>query len=188
MSRSAARAEGTEHEWEYHRHLHQKWPLGDDWTLWLLIGGRGAGKTRAGAEWVRDFVRKRTEPARLALVSETYADGREVMIEGNSGLAHIGPPAERPTYEPSRRRLVFPKNGSVAYVFSSEDPDGLRGHQFHAAWLDAAIAFVGVDYHPPLADWRDGFDHADLAPGFKSQYDRAYIAANIEGVENYSWY
>jgi phage terminase large subunit-like protein len=113
---------------------HQK-PGDEDWTVFLLLGGRGAGKTRAGAEWVLDFIRKRTSPARIALVSETYADGREVMIDGDSGLARLGEERGRPAYQASRRRLVWP-NGSVAYVFSSEDPDGLRGHQFHAAWGD----------------------------------------------------
>lgn len=113
---------------------HQE-PAEGPWTVFLLLGGRGAGKTRAGAEWVRDFISGRTTPARVALVSETYADGREVMIDGDSGLARLGPEEKRPAYQASRRRLVWP-NGSVAYVFSSEDPDGLRGHQFHAAWSD----------------------------------------------------
>jgi phage terminase large subunit-like protein len=138
---TCAKADGHEHVWRHEnplvrRCLPHQWPPREDFTLWLLLGGRGAGKTRAGAEWIRQFVRERTDPARIALVSETYADGREVMIEGRSGLAHIGPEGERPTYEPSRRRLVWPRGGSVAYVFSSEDPDGLRGHQFHAAWGD----------------------------------------------------
>lgn len=186
MTRSAARAGGAEYDWERLAHTYQLPDKKKDWTVFLLLGGRGAGKTRAGAEWVRDFVRNRKD-ARVALVSETYADGREVMIEGASGLAHIGPPERRPRYEPSRRRLVFP-SGSVGYVFSSEDPDGLRGHQFDAAWSDDAISFIGIDYYPPLADWRDGFDHADLNAGFKSQYDRAYIAANVEGGENYDWF
>jgi phage terminase large subunit-like protein len=135
------RAGGIEHVWNDPdprlRNLlpHQQWPEGEDWTVWLLLGGRGAGKTRAGAEWVRDFVERRKDPARIALVSETYADGREVMIDGNSGLSSIGPDDRRPVYEPSRRRLVWP-TGSVGYVFSSEDPDGIRGHQFDAAWSD----------------------------------------------------
>jgi phage terminase large subunit-like protein len=137
LSRSSAQARGAEYDWyNLLAHKHQKWPLDDCWTAWLLIGGRGAGKTRAGAEWLRDFVRKRRKPARVALVSETYADGREVMIGGLSGLSHIGPVDERPVYEPSRRRLYWKKSGSVGYVFSSEDPDGLRGHQFDAAWAD----------------------------------------------------
>lgn len=136
MGHKRRRAGGTEHEWyEHHAHKYQQWPQKDDWTVWLLLGGRGAGKTRAGAEWVRNFVDENANPARIALVSETYADGREVMIDGNSGLAHIGPEERRPHYEASRRRLVWP-SGSVGYVFSSEDPDGLRGHQFDAAWSD----------------------------------------------------
>jgi phage terminase large subunit-like protein len=113
---------------------HQRPPDGE-WSLWLLIGGRGAGKTRAGAEWVRRRVAATDAPLRLALVSETYADGREVMIDGASGLARLGHPARRPRFEASRRRLVWP-NGSLAYCFSSEEPDGLRGHEFDAAWSD----------------------------------------------------
>ncbi len=125
----------AEHVWRLIALDHQEEPETGDWTVFLLLGGRGAGKTRAGAEWVRDFVRNRTEPARIALVSETYADGREVMIDGDSGIARLGDPKTRPDYEASRRRLVWP-NGSLGYIFSSEDPDGLRGHQFHAAWSD----------------------------------------------------
>ena len=125
----------AEHVWRLIALDHQEAPEPGDWTIFLLLGGRGAGKTRAGAEWVRDFVRNRTEPARIALVSETYADGREVMIDGDSGIARLGDPKTRPDYEASRRRLVWP-NGSLGYIFSSEDPDGLRGHQFHAAWSD----------------------------------------------------
>ncbi len=132
----AAKAGGPEHAfYEFDAHPYQIPPDAGAWTLFLLLGGRGAGKTRAGAEWLRHFILERSEPARVALVSETYADGREVMIDGQSGLAHLGPHHARPVYEPSRRRLVWP-NGSVGHVFSSEDPDGLRGHQFHAAWSD----------------------------------------------------
>jgi hypothetical protein len=135
LTRAIVREGSLDHVWrEFNAHPHQLWPESEGWTLWLLLGGRGAGKTRAGAEWVRAFVRQRRD-ARIALISETYADGREVMIDGNSGLSHLGPERERPHYEASRRRLVFP-SGAVAYVFSSEDPDGIRGHQFDAAWSD----------------------------------------------------
>jgi phage terminase large subunit-like protein len=131
---------GLEHAWVHPLGKalpHQRWPSPDafDWSLFLLVGGRGAGKTRAGAEWIRYFVRDETKGARIALVSETYADGREVMIDGVSGLARIGPLWERPRYEPSRRRLLWP-SGAVGYHFSSEEPDGLRGHAFDAAWSD----------------------------------------------------
>lgn len=108
-------------------------PPDGDWLIWLFLGGRGAGKTRAGAEWVRE--QARDPEARIALVAPTFSDVREVMIEGVSGLRRIGVPDERPRYETSRHRLVWP-NGAIAYGFSAEDPDGLRGPQFSAAWGD----------------------------------------------------
>ncbi|WP_428980908.1 DNA-packaging protein [Methylopila capsulata] len=115
-------------------------PPAGDWTTWLMLGGRGAGKTRAGAEWVRGLVFGREGFAaapvgRIALVAETYADLREVMIDGVSGLLAVSPPAERPSYEPTRKRLVWP-NGAIAQGFSAEDPEALRGPQFEAAWCD----------------------------------------------------
>ena len=105
-----------------------------------VVGGRGAGKTRAGAEWVRGIVAGRPDFAaapvkRIALVGETLADTREVMIEGPSGILRVHPPGERPVWEPSRRRLVW-NNGAVAYAFSADDPEQLRGPQFEAAWCD----------------------------------------------------
>ena len=129
-------------EWMTHAHEHQK-PLPGAWTTWLIIGGRGAGKTRAGAEWIRAAVADgaanddtpRQEARAIALVAETYADAREVMIEGPSGLCAVAADMSRPVYEASRRRLVWP-NGAIAYAFSAEDPDGLRGYQFDAAWSD----------------------------------------------------
>ena len=110
------------------------------WTTWLMLGGRGAGKTRAGAEWVRGLALgldgfSRRPVGRIALVAETYADLREVMIDGVSGLIAAHPRGERPVYEPSRKRLVWP-NGAVAQGFSAEDPEALRGPQFEAAWCD----------------------------------------------------
>lgn len=114
--------------------------LNGGWTTWLMLGGRGAGKTRAGAEWVRAIVRGERGFAdkpvkRIALVGETAQDVREVMIEGFSGLLHVHPPHERPEWQPSRRRVVWP-NGAVAEAFSADDPDQLRGPQFEAAWCD----------------------------------------------------
>lgn len=125
--------------WEINAHEHQKEPSGD-WTTWLILGGRGAGKTRAGAEWIRAVIAgeaandNRQKPA-IALVAETYADAREIMIEGPSGILAVTAAASRPAFEPSRRRLVWP-GGALAYAFSAEDPDGLRGYQFTAAWSD----------------------------------------------------
>lgn len=112
------------------------------WTTWLVLGGRGAGKTRTGAEWVRAMVCGEPgfrEPGigRVALVGETFAAVRDVMIEGPSGLLALadarGEP--RPVWSPALRRIAW-ENGAVAQVFSSEDPDGLRGPQCEAAWGD----------------------------------------------------
>jgi phage terminase large subunit-like protein len=110
------------------------------WTKWLLMGGRGAGKTRAGAEWVRGAIegRARYAPApcgQIALVGETFSDAREVMVDGVSGLCAIAPPWDRPRYEATRKRLLW-GNGAVARLYSAEDPDALRGSQFDAAWCD----------------------------------------------------
>ncbi|MBN9061324.1 MAG: ATP-binding protein [Rhizobiales bacterium 65-9] len=126
-------------DWEFLGRDDQ-FPPDGDWTVWLMLGGRGAGKTRAGAEWVRalalglpPFADKPVSP--IALVGETAADVREVMIDGVSGLRAVHPARQRPTYEATRRRLVWP-NGAVAQCFSAEDPDQLRGPQFAAAWAD----------------------------------------------------
>jgi phage terminase large subunit-like protein len=118
---------------------------GGDWSTWLILGGRGAGKTRAGAEWVRALAASDAS-ARIALVGETEHDVRTVMIEGVSGLLTIHPARQRPQWEPTLRRLTWP-NGAVAEAFSAENYESLRGPQFSAAWCDE------------LAKWR----HAETA-------------------------
>ena len=115
-------------------------PPKDDWFIWLILGGRGAGKTRAGAEWIRSRVEGNTPHQRgacqhVALVGETLLAVREVMIEGPSGLRTIAPQNMRPDYIASRQLLVWP-NGAQAHIFSSERPDNLRGPQFDVAWCD----------------------------------------------------
>ena len=105
-----------------------------DWSVWLLMAGRGFGKTRTGAEWVRARVESGMSK-RVALVARTPADVRDVMIEGDSGLLRVCPPWNRPRYEPTKRRLTWP-NGAFALAFSSHEPDQLRGPQFDAAWCD----------------------------------------------------
>src|SRR6185437_770513 len=113
---------------------------GRPWTTWLVLGGRGAGKTRLGAEWVR-AVAFGTPPygnepcLNIALVGETERDVRDVMIEGPAGILKSSPRRERPQWVATRRRLEWP-NGAVAYAFSAEDPEQLRGPQFAAAWCD----------------------------------------------------
>lgn len=107
---------------------------GTAWRTWLILAGRGWGKTRTGAEWVRDEV-ETGRVGRVALVAETAADARDVMVEGPSGLLAIAPPWNRPHYEPSKRRVTW-ENGAVATLFNAVEPDQLRGPQFDAAWAD----------------------------------------------------
>lgn len=118
-------------------------PPETDWTSWLILGGRGAGKTRAGAEWVRCQVRQ-GQTGRIALLGEDYAEAREVMLEGPSGLRSIGPVHERPRYEATRRRLLW-ENGAVATLYSAHDPEALRGPQFDAAWADEAAKWPDAE-------------------------------------------
>ena len=118
---------------------HQLPPEGA-WKTWVVMGGRGAGKTRAGAEWVRAEVEGATPDApgrarRVALVGETVDQVREVMVMGESGIIACSPPDRRPEWQATRRRLVWP-NGAIAQVFSAHDPASLRGPQFDAAWAD----------------------------------------------------
>ena len=126
---------------------HQLPPAGD-WRSWVIMGGRGAGKTRAGAEWVRSQVEGPRPgdcgPARCdALVGETLDQAREVMVFGDSGILACSPLDRRPRWHASRKRLIWP-NGAVAQVFSARDPESLRGPQFDAAWVDE------------LAKWKSG--------------------------------
>ncbi len=136
-------------DWTQTRRDEQKPPEGD-WRVWLLMGGRGSGKTRAGAEWVQELaVGKTARPGlRIALVAETLGDAREVMIDGVSGICRIAR-VNRPEFEASRRRLVWP-NGTVAQIFSSEDPESLRGPQFDYAWCDE------------LGKWKHGQETWDM--------------------------
>lgn len=130
--------------WDIFAHDHQLPPRlapnGQPWLTWLMIGGRGAGKTRAGAEWVRAQALGLAPLAdapvtNIALVGETEHDVREVMIEGVSGLLAVHRRDERPAWISSRKRLEW-NNGAVAYAFSAEDPESLRGPQFGCAWSD----------------------------------------------------
>ena len=123
--------------WPAQARLTQRPPSNDPWKTWLFLGGRGAGKTHAGAGWLNG---QAVKGARLALVGATLNDVREVMIEGPSGLRTIADDADRPTYQSSRRRLVWP-SGAMAFAFSAEEPERLRGPQFDAAWCDEFCAW-----------------------------------------------
>ena len=106
-------------------------PPEGDWRIWLYLGGRGAGKTRAGAEWIADGIRRGTM-RRVGLIGATFQDARSVMIEGESGLLQVSQGVE---FEPSNRRVLWP-HGAVATVISAEEPDYVRGHQFDTLWAD----------------------------------------------------
>lgn len=126
-------------------------PPSGDWRVWLILGGRGSGKTRAGAEWVSGMALGLAPFAtracgHIALIGETFADAREVMVDGPSGILSVSR-ANRPRYETTRRRLLW-DNGAVASLYSSEDPDGLRGPQFDAAWCDELAKWKN-----PQATW-----------------------------------
>ncbi|MEL6621006.1 MAG: terminase family protein [Pseudomonadota bacterium] len=132
---------------------HQLAPVGD-WRTWVIMGGRGAGKTRAGAEWVRAMVegplpKDPGQARRVALVGETIEQVREVMIFGDSGILACSPPDRRPKWVATRKRLEWP-NGAIATVHTAHDPEGLRGPQFDAAWVDE------------LAKWKKGQDTWDM--------------------------
>ncbi len=108
-------------------------PPDTPWRCWLILAGRGFGKTRTGAEWV--LARQRSGYNRIGLVGETAADVRDVMIEGESGILACAPPDNRPLYEPSKRRITW-SNGAIATAYSGDDPDQLRGPAHDSVWAD----------------------------------------------------
>jgi len=120
-------------DWALLQRPDQRTPPGD-WVTWLILAGRGAGKTRTGAEWINGLAATGLYPS-IALVAETAADVRDVMMDGPSGIMHTGHPDSRPKYRTSRRKVEWP-NGTIAQTYSADDPEQLRGPQFHAAWSD----------------------------------------------------
>jgi len=117
----------------------QKPPHGTDWETWLILAGRGFGKTRSGSEWVWRQAEEYGTDSRGALIAPTAADVRDVMVEGESGVLACSPPDFRPTYEPSKRRLTYP-GGAQQFLYSADEPDRLRGPQHHYGWIDELAA------------------------------------------------
>lgn len=115
-----------DHIWEFQARDTQLPPLGN-WRIWMIMAGRGFGKTRSGAGWVR-MIAEGNPSARIALVSTSLAEARAVMVEGESGLLSVFDPEHRPLYQPSLHRIRF-KNGAQAQLFSAAEPEGLRGPQ-----------------------------------------------------------
>jgi len=124
--------------WEFWARPEQLPPPGD-WRIWLVLAGRGFGKTRTGAEQVRAMAIA-GRARRIALVGPTAADVRNVMVEGESGLLAVAGPAQRPRWEPSKGRLTWP-NGAVATTYSADEPERLRGPQHDFAWCDELAAW-----------------------------------------------
>jgi phage terminase large subunit-like protein len=149
-------------DWKAWARPEQLPPEGDDWAIWMYLAGRGAGKTRSAAEWVREKAKVTGQgQLRFALVARTAADVRDVIVEGESGIISVSPPSERPLYEPSKRRLTWP-NGNTATCFTADEPDGLRGPQFHYAWADE------------IAAWRQSPDAAGM-----TSWDNLRVACRL---------
>lgn len=134
--------ERLQYEWRAWARPEQLAPEGD-WRIWLILAGRGFGKSRSGAEWVRAMAES-GRAGRFALVARTAADVRDVLVEGESGIMAISPPWFRPIYEPSKRRLTWP-NGAIATTYSADEPNSLRGPQHDAAWADEIAAWNDPD-------------------------------------------
>lgn len=127
-----AQAEQLAWDWHFWARPEQIAPAGD-WLTWVILAGRGFGKTRSGAEWIREQVA--AGKRRIALIGETQKDLEEVMIEGDSGILSVFPPGERPNYRRRPVRLEF-STGAIALGYNATEPDQLRGPQFDAAWAD----------------------------------------------------
>lgn len=121
------------HDWAVHARPEQLPPPGN-WRVWLMLAGRGFGKTRSGAEWVRGIA-ENDGTARIALVGANMQEARAVMVEGESGLLGIAPWWNRPVWHPALRRLVW-KSGAQAMLYGAAEPDSLRGPQFTHGWAD----------------------------------------------------
>jgi phage terminase large subunit-like protein len=136
---SAAEQAAALYEWRFWARGNQVAPQ-TVWDTWLLLAGRGFGKTRSGAEWIRERV-ETGGARRIAFIAPTPADARDVMIEGQSGILAVSPPWCRPEYQPSKRRIVWP-NGAQATVYSGYEPDQLRGPEHDTAWCDELASWA----------------------------------------------
>lgn len=138
-------------DWKFWGRPGQMPPTAIEWGLYAYIAGRGSGKTRAGAEWVHAYAMAHPG-CRIGLVARRAADVRDVMILGDSGILNVGIPEERAIHYPSRSQIVWP-NGSIGQSYSSEEPDQLRGPQFHAAWADEVAAWKHTVDASGLNSW-----------------------------------
>jgi len=143
---AAEKAQLASH-WDWYRGEAQTPPAtcadGAPWRVWAFLGGRGAGKTRAGAEWVNHLA-SRGLVKRIGLIGATLHEARSVMVEGPSGLLNTLTPGERPLYVKTMRRMSWP-SGAVAEMFSAARPNSLRGPQFDLVWADEIVKWRHPD-------------------------------------------
>lgn len=144
------------YDWRFWGRPEQFEPNEDWWNVWAVVAGRGFGKTRLGAEWVKEKVQ--TPKTRIALVARTAGDTRDTMVEGDSGILSVYPPSEQPKYSPANRRVTW-ANGSIAQTFSADVPDQTRGPQFHYAWCDEMASWN----HVPGIDGLTAWDNVQVA-------------------------
>lgn len=132
---SETEAEALLYDWEFNARPKQLEGFQDrDWNYWLILAGRGFGKTRTGAEMVRFWVEE-CGMRRIGIIAPTSADLRDVIVEGESGILSVCPPWNKPIFEPTKRRITWP-NGAIATLYSAEEPERLRGPQHDAIWMD----------------------------------------------------
>lgn len=157
------------YHWPFWARVNQREPEGEDWVYWLILAGRGFGKTRTGAETVRRWV-KTCEMVNL--IGATVDDARDIMIEGESGILAICPDDERPTYRKSERKLLWP-NGATSLIFTADEPERLRGKQHMRLWADE------------MASWRYGeaWDQAKFGLRLGAK-PRAVITTTPRPVKN----
>jgi phage terminase large subunit-like protein len=128
-------------------------PPPGDWRVWTLLGGRGSGKTRSGCEWLRAHV-EAGRHAQVAVLGPTMDSVRRILVEGPSGILAVAPPWARPSYEPANHRIIWP-NGAVAWTFSSQEPDRLRGPNISLALVDEFTSCENIELRGD-ADLRSG--------------------------------
>ena len=133
--RVAQLAEALKYRWDLHARDKQRLPT-VDFFIWLILSGRGFGKTRTGAETVREWVKSNQY---VNLIGATADDARDIMIEGESGVLAICPKSERPEYVSSKRRLEWP-NGAISLIFTADEPERLRGKQHYKVWADELVS------------------------------------------------
>jgi phage terminase large subunit-like protein len=152
------------YDWDWWARPTQLPPINKFWHIWMVLAGRGYGKTRTGAEYIRDQVEDGYD-GRIHLIGPTAADVRDIMIEGESGILAVCPPWNKPRYEPTKRRVTWP-NGARITTFSAEIPDRLRGPQCGLIWADE------------VASWQYPEDTWDMAMfGFRKGTPKAVITA-----------